>query len=190
MAKKSDDRRTEILAAAAKLFAERPFHEVKIDDVAALAHISKGTVYLYFDSKEDLYVSIVHAGADELLRRLETRAETESKTAIEFVREMLREFARFAVGHPAVFRLVCNGRLPEDDPESRALDERVQKLIETVLRRGIKRGELQDKRPRLTARFLTGVIVETMKHATGPVDPLELADHAAHVFLDGLRPRA
>lgn len=189
MAKKTDDRRGEILTVAAKLFAERPFHEVKIDDVAARAHISKGTVYLYFDSKEDLYVSIVQAGADLLVRRLESRAEAHTGTAIELLREMLRDFAAFAVGHPAVFRLVCNGRLPEDDPESRVLDERVQKLIEGTLRRGQKAGEFTDKRPKLTARFLSGVIIETMKHATGPVDPIELADHAAHIFLDGLRPR-
>ena len=44
-----------IIDAAAKLFAERHYHEVRMDDIAANAGVAKGTIYLHFKDKDDLY---------------------------------------------------------------------------------------------------------------------------------------
>lgn len=60
-------RREAILAAAADLFARRPYHDVQVDDVAKHAGVGKATLYRYFPSKEELYL---HA-FDEALARLE-----------------------------------------------------------------------------------------------------------------------
>ena len=62
-------RREAILAAAADLFARRPYHDVQVDDVAKQAGVGKATLYRYFPSKEELYL---HA-FDEALARLEAR---------------------------------------------------------------------------------------------------------------------
>lgn len=62
-------RREAILAAAAELFARRPYHDVQMDDVARQAGVGKATLYRYFPSKEELYL---HA-FDEALARLEER---------------------------------------------------------------------------------------------------------------------
>ncbi|HYG90292.1 MAG TPA: TetR/AcrR family transcriptional regulator [Azospirillum sp.] len=62
-------RRDAILAAAAQLFARRPYHEVQVDDVAKLAGVGKATLYRYFPSKEELYLH----SFDEALGRLEAR---------------------------------------------------------------------------------------------------------------------
>lgn len=62
-------RREAILAAAAELFARRPYHEVQVDDVAKGAGVGKATLYRYFPSKEDLYLH----SFDEALARLEAR---------------------------------------------------------------------------------------------------------------------
>ena len=58
--KPDPDKRSTILRAAAGLFADREFHTVPVDDVAVAAGVGKGTLYLYFSTKEELfYASIV-----------------------------------------------------------------------------------------------------------------------------------
>jgi AcrR family transcriptional regulator len=154
--------------------------------VAAKARISKGTVYTYFQSKDDLYVSIVREGAGELVRRLRARLATRSGAASEFLREVVHEICAFAVRHPHVFKLASTGKLPEDDGPSPRPGEQVLELIETVIRRGVDQGELTDPHPELTAQFVCGVVVEVMKRATERVDAEALADQVMQIFLQGL----
>ena len=48
-----------ILAAAAQLFATHRFHEARMEDIAALAEVGKGTLYRYFKDKEELYLALL-----------------------------------------------------------------------------------------------------------------------------------
>ncbi|MDA3938959.1 MAG: TetR/AcrR family transcriptional regulator [Spirochaetia bacterium] len=60
-----------ILSAACQLFAESDFHNVSMADVAASAGVGKGTLYNYFQSKDDLYFSILQSRLEKLLDVLE-----------------------------------------------------------------------------------------------------------------------
>jgi AcrR family transcriptional regulator len=62
----TDLRRQEILAAAIKVFGKKGFAATCVEDVAAAAHIAKGTLYLYFKSKEDIYATAVHLAVAQL----------------------------------------------------------------------------------------------------------------------------
>src|SRR3954453_15670174 len=55
-----------ILAAAARLFANHRFHEARMEDIAALAEVGKGTLYRYFKDKEELYLALLARAATEL----------------------------------------------------------------------------------------------------------------------------
>ena len=57
--RRKDARPGEIIAAALASFAERGYAATKLEDVAAAAGISKGTIYLYFPTKEDLFRAVV-----------------------------------------------------------------------------------------------------------------------------------
>lgn len=65
-----DSKRSVILAAAAKLFNGRRFDKVKLEDVAVEAGVGKGTLYLYFKNKEDLFVQMAVDGVDEMAARI------------------------------------------------------------------------------------------------------------------------
>src|SRR5688572_31492436 len=67
MQRLDENKRRHITNAAVRLFAQRPFHEVKLDDVAAAARVGKGTLYLYFKNKHDLYVTLIQDGFAELV---------------------------------------------------------------------------------------------------------------------------
>lgn len=62
----TDLRRSEIIAAALKVFSRKGFHAARAEDVAAQAKIAKGTLYLYFDSKDAIYHAAAQHACDEL----------------------------------------------------------------------------------------------------------------------------
>ena len=61
-ARRKDARPSELASAALELFVERGFAATRLDDVAKRAGVSKGTLYLYFDSKDDLFKAIIREG--------------------------------------------------------------------------------------------------------------------------------
>ena len=71
-----------IINAAAELFARKNYHEVMMEDVAKLVSVAKGTVYNYFNSKEDLYFSIMENTA----RKIEFIIEREDPVRIKYHR--------------------------------------------------------------------------------------------------------
>ena len=68
-------RKQDILEAGLQLFAEKDFHEVTVDEIAERVGLSKGTLYLYFKNKEDLFFSIVQDKTDLLYGRLHAAIE-------------------------------------------------------------------------------------------------------------------
>ena len=67
MQKPTEQKRRRILEEAARLFAEQPYHDVRREDVAARAEVGKGTIYIYFPSKDELYLALVDQGFAQLV---------------------------------------------------------------------------------------------------------------------------
>src|SRR5438445_2688875 len=72
--RRKDARPVEILEAALACFAERGFAATRLEDVAARAGVTKGTLYLYFPGKEELFKAVVRAALIPNLERLEEAA--------------------------------------------------------------------------------------------------------------------
>ncbi|HEY9398086.1 MAG TPA: helix-turn-helix domain-containing protein, partial [Burkholderiales bacterium] len=86
--RRKKSRPQELAAAALELFVERGFAATRLEDIAARAGVSKGTLYLYFDSKDALFKEVVRAGiVPALAEAEETAAGFEGSTA-----ELLRRF--------------------------------------------------------------------------------------------------
>src|SRR5580704_4240762 len=77
----SEFRKSELLSAARTVFARRGFHEATIDDIAREAGVAKGTVYLYFESKHQIYLGALRDGIEMLNR--EMRAEAAAPTVVK-----------------------------------------------------------------------------------------------------------
>lgn len=65
--KRASDKRDRILAAAVKVFAKNGFHTTRVSDIAKAAGVADGTIYLYFESKEELLVSLFEDRVGKLL---------------------------------------------------------------------------------------------------------------------------
>jgi AcrR family transcriptional regulator len=87
--RRKDARPSELTSAALDLFVEKGFSATRLDDVAARAGVSKGTLYLYFDSKEALFKAVIEEGIVPTLAAAEERAAGHSGTAVELLRHLL-----------------------------------------------------------------------------------------------------
>src|SRR5436305_1685516 len=90
--RRKEERPGEILAAALTLFSERGFSATRLEDVADRAGIAKGTIYLYFQTKEDLFEAVVRDAFAPLLERLTGALElpsAKSAVILRFIIETL-----------------------------------------------------------------------------------------------------
>lgn len=85
--RRKEARPSELTAAALALFVEKGFAATKLDEIAARAGVSKGTLYLYFDNKEALFIAVIREGFLPLIEDAEARLAS----LIENPEGMLRE---------------------------------------------------------------------------------------------------
>jgi AcrR family transcriptional regulator len=70
-------RRKEILSAARTVFAEKGLHETTLDEIAEKAELAKGTIYGYFENKEDLFFSVLEEAISNLERLIDETCESD-----------------------------------------------------------------------------------------------------------------
>ncbi len=100
-------RREDILQAAREVFFERGIHHATVDEVAEQAEVSKGTVYLYFDTKETILAHLLLEGLELLVNDLELAfAPAESLSALERIRRLAAAYLKFFQTYPAYFHLI------------------------------------------------------------------------------------
>lgn len=73
---KSSDKYERIIHAAVQVFAEKGFHHAKVSDVAKVAQVADGTIYLYFKNKDDLLVSIFEHSMDFFLNQAKEKLKS------------------------------------------------------------------------------------------------------------------
>jgi len=90
--RRKEDRPAEILAAALKIFAVKGFAATKLDDIAKEAGVSKGTLYLYFESKEFLFKSLINEFVLPQISRAQQLANDHQGPVKEFLLELAKHW--------------------------------------------------------------------------------------------------
>lgn len=157
-------RPAEIVAAALVLFAERGFAATRLDDVAVRAGVSKGTLYLYFDSKEELFKAVVRESIVPNLARIEALLAHYDGPTSELIRTMLDTIGTVVtttrIGALPKLVIAEAGNFP--DIARFYLEEVIHRglgVIEAVLKRGIARGEFRDFDVGLSVRAVIAPVI-------------------------------
>jgi AcrR family transcriptional regulator len=101
------ERRTAILDAARSVLFSQGIAQTTMDDVAAAAELSKGTIYLYFQSKETLLAALLQEGLTLLVKQLEAAYGTgQPLPAVTRLRRLARAYFDFFQKHPHYYRLL------------------------------------------------------------------------------------
>jgi len=199
--RRAEDRPREICAAALDTFAEKGFAAARLDEIARRAGVSKGTLYLYFHNKEDLFRAVVRDTVAPNVEVVRGMVEGVDLPFAEIVRMLLPRFVALTrnVRVGAVAKMVIGES--RNFPELAKVwhDEVVTKvlgILGALIRRAQERGEVRSGDPRLHAMSLMGAMLmgllwhETLEPVGGePIDLDALAQQHAETVLDGLLAR-
>lgn len=139
----TDFRRQEIIAAALKIFGSKGFAATRAEDIAAEAGIGKGTLYLYFRSKEDIYVAAVQHAIDQMNDRLRDRLE-----GVEGIERRIAVYIavrlEFWLEKKSLHRLVLTvGREPQHRAHTNTLLRAMANRLVEMFEDGVARGEVK-----------------------------------------------
>jgi AcrR family transcriptional regulator len=196
--RRSEDRPREICAAALDVFAEKGFAAAKLDEIARRAGVSKGTLYLYFKDKEELFRAVVR---DSIAPNVGAVTSAVSSLEMPFEQAIRAFFAAFAesigripVGAVAKMVIGESRNFPElarvwhDEVASKAIG-----AMASLVAKAQERGEVRPGDPRLYAFSLMGPMIlgalwtATLVPVGGvPIDFAKLAAQHAEVALRGL----
>lgn len=180
-----------IRAAALDLFAQKGFSATRLDDVAAAAGVAKGTIYLYFPSKQDLLEAIVASTIGATLTQVEQAVAASPAPASELLRLMGRAMA-LGVQDPErrqVLHLVLSegARFPRIAQfYHREIISRGMSLIRAIIAKGLGSGEfVSDEPARFPQLFIAPALVAAIWSVVfARIEPLDAnAMMEAHVEL-------
>lgn len=147
--RRKEERPQEITDAALAAFAKNGYAATKVDEVARRAGVSKGLLYLYFKTKEELFKSVVRSFVVPRIDTLSRIIETSDMSSEEFLRGPFLDFARQLPGSPVgvIVRLMIAEGPKHPDLVQFYWDNVVSRgfaTITTLLQRGVKNGEFRD----------------------------------------------
>src|SRR6266545_4495252 len=146
--RREDARPEEIVAAALDVFVERGFAAATLDDVARRAGVTKGTIYLYFENKEALFKAVVRETIVPVIAAGEALVQSFTGSARDLFEKLVREYWRLVgetnlAGVPKLMMAEA-GNFPELGRfYYQEVAVRGQRLMASVLERGIKAGEFR-----------------------------------------------
>lgn len=148
-----------ILAAGFEEFSQNGFAATKLDDVARRAGVAKGTLYLYFDTKEDLFKKVVEQTLIQNIKPMLEKFEEYQGPAGEFLDHAFAFIGeRLTKSRIGVFPKIIlseSGKFPElAEFYGKEVVYRIQGFFTKVIERGIKQGEFRDVDAEASARIL------------------------------------
>jgi len=122
--REKQQRRDDILRVARTLFFEKGFRETTIDEIARSSELARGTIYLYFDNKEEIYVTVLEEGID-ILHGLVHEAASQECDPLTNLLNGHDAFMRFHDEYPQYYNVLMIDKLQIDDMLPEALKERI-----------------------------------------------------------------
>lgn len=188
--RRPDARPEEIIEAAIEVFGERGFARTKLDDVARRAGVSKGTLYLYFDSKDALFRAMMTQRLEAKISAAEELLRTWTGTTADLVRAYvtlhwatMNEPQNVRLIRLVMSELVSFPELAKWYYQKGVM--RMRGIIEKILARGVNSGEFRKMDVLTTARSLQLLCSQSaqFRHYLQPFDPVPVSSDA---MLEGI----
>ena len=187
------DKHKKIVQAAIKIFAEKGFFSARISEIAKEANVADGTIYLYFNNKYDILVTIFEDEMGKIIARVKHEL-----SLYDDPREKLRIFARFHLGIVEENRHLAEVIQVELRQNSKFMREYRNKkfaeylnLISSIVREGQAEGVFRDDvSPGIFKRAFFGAVDEMSRFwvlsSRKKYQPAEAAEQISSFFIDGI----
>jgi AcrR family transcriptional regulator len=198
--RRKDTRPAEILAAALEIFGERGYDATRLEDVGRRAGCTKGTVFLYYESKAELFKAAVREAMAPMVRDTERAVEEHQGSTRELLTKVLRlrweHMERTRLTGLVKLLLTETGKYPDLARfYSDEFYDRGQLLLRKVLQKGVERGEFRKLDVEQAARVVVAPLLfaAIWRHTFEPVasSPIELNQYfttSLEIMLAGLDP--
>jgi len=154
--KDKEIRRNDIIDAAERVFFRDGYNDATMNNVAKEAEFSKRTVYVYFNSKEQIYFEVMVRGYKLLIAMLENeRLHNKQMNALDQIRQIGTTLYRFSIDYPNYFTAIVeyengemdfnNGIPDKSREECYALGEKLSLLLSSALYEGIEQGVIRSE---------------------------------------------
>jgi AcrR family transcriptional regulator len=189
--------RREILDAARKLFAQKGFGQTTVAEIAEAAEFSVGTLYNFFDDKEDLYRSIVLEIAGEIHQAV-TTALTSRGTEVEKIERLIEVQTALLAKHAAVGRFYFEQGMGTTalaptaalDQEMGSMYAETLKQLQALFRSGIRKGRFLNVNPLILALLLEALVngfIPILAERPDAFSADEMANAVKTVFFEQVR---
>ncbi len=195
-------RKEQILQAARATFAETGWHRATVDSVAERAQVGKGTIYLYFESKEAILAELVLQALAELAARLRLASEACSPLhPAQRLHAMAEAYLKFAQDAPDYYRLLTaydggdfqQGVSAEQQEELLARSRHTLELVAQVIADGMALGIFTPGDPRRTAGVMwaalngaLGLLSHPVRRTIVPATAREFYFTTLELFMRGI----
>jgi AcrR family transcriptional regulator len=192
----SVERKTQILDAAAAVFASKGFHQARMDDIVSESGLSKGAIYWYFKSKNDLVMAIAERFFDQEMGYLADLLSDKSQSVAQRLQRANHHFVESTLHArdllPLFYEFYALGAREETvRPFFRKYIQGFRAVLVPLFQEGIERGELRPVNPEAaflaySAMFEGLVLLWTTAMDRHTVDLHPLAQQTIDVLLAGL----
>lgn len=159
-AEKQEKRRQMILKAAEKLFARNGFHGADVEAIAKEAGIAKGTVYNYFENKDDIFLSVLDDGLHELEEKMRLNL-AHVEDPVEKIKKGIEIYIFFLADHLHLIKILAGEQAQFGDKFRKCKHEEFFARVghvEQVIGAAIREGHLKKVDPFIATSSLFGMI--------------------------------
>jgi AcrR family transcriptional regulator len=188
----SSNKRERILAAGLRLFANGTYQAVTMDRVAETAGVAKGTLYLYFPSKEALYLGILSDGLETVSKRYQATNDTRQDVAAR-LRRAIEVTIQFYDERRDLLRLIATEEPRLAEARNRLIQnwrERGYVFYTTLIEEGMRTGAFGQTDPRAATLAILGGIRSVLLYYGANHPPLSISEELGDFYLKGLIARS
>ena len=183
-------RHNDILEAAKAVFARDGYEKTSLEEIAARCELAKGTIYYYFENKEELFNSVVESALDEIIQNIVEAGRMENtRVSIKRLFEVI--LTLFKRDHDIFFIFFRERRKFESGVSSlagRTVSGRFEIIIRKlgdIFKLGVERGEIKDYDPLILARIFVGLFHVIVLKSN--MDPGNGAELLTNILFDGVQ---
>lgn len=188
-----EKRKSKIIEAAISCFSKRGYHGAQVSDIIAKAGVARGTFYLYFKSKHDIFQIILDEFIAHLVGQIKPIKIGVEKSPSEQMRKNVERIVDTIFGQPEIARIIFNEAVGLDREIDKRLGRFYSKLITLIgasITQGISLGLVRDVCPKVTSCIVLGsfreVITQNIIFKNTKMDRTEIVENLIDVILGGL----
>ncbi|WP_320172936.1 TetR/AcrR family transcriptional regulator [Maridesulfovibrio sp.] len=186
--KEYSEKETRILDTAAEMFANQAFHKVLLSDVAHAARVGKGTLYLYFKNKDDLYFAVLFRGFSILVDTLRQHINQKNISPTEKMEGIIREMSTYMFMKATNAHLLSRVMHFPEGGEWQDKRTELWGLIQEVIEEGVETGEFEDSCPRFTSQYIPSFVRSISIFPPEGLNHEEFCAHACNFVFKALKP--